>query len=352
MGTALSLNSHDRVNQLAKEGLLGFALPKEVGGLGHSMADWGQKLKWLGYENLDLSVPLLISLHASVALTLAMAKKPSWIERYVKPMINGHCFGSFAYTERSDIFSLKTELKRYGDKLCLNGSKEFVTGGLHADVFLVYAKDPDGDVRVVVVDKRLHGVRVSPVHAHGLFSARFAQLQFDNVVIAKEQMIDSIDGISHAQAFLNSRRVLLVAGVVGRMQAVLESLIEYGKITVRYGRYLNDMPNYQAGLGRLYGILRACDQILTSSLNRLASNVYDVYWDADISATKWSLTESAQDFGQQALRLAGGAGFLFEHPVACFHRDMAGLIAGGGAQEILEMDMGVRAIHIFERGKP
>ena len=149
------------------------------------------------------------------------------------------------------------------------------------------------------------------------------------------------DGLAHVQRFLNQRRLLLSCGAVGRMRWAVDACIQLLSKTGRYRMALTDMQAVQAKLGRLFVSLETSRIVAHHGLRRLASRAYDPVWDPHLSAAKYYLTEQALAVGQTILHLTGGRGYESEYGFERYVRDVTGLISGCGAQDILEVDLGV-----------
>jgi len=91
--------------------------------------------------------------------------------------------------------------------------------------------------------------------------------------------------------------------------------------------------------------------VMHHGLQRLASKAYDPVWDAHLSAAKYYVTEQALEVGQTILRLTEGRGYESKYGFERYLRDVAGLISGSGAQDILAVDLGVWLVSGWEHQK-
>ena len=345
---------NDIFRRSAELGLLPYSLPRELGGLEANALEWGLVLEEVGYLCEDGTFPYFLSVRATVAATLYESKRPDIIDRYARPMARGERFGSFAFTDGADPFSFRTTARRAGDgAFILNGQKQFTTGGLTADCYLVYARDErTDDILVFIVERDDAGVTLGPLDVHGCRTAGLCTLGLDQVRVPAERVLAAADGLSHSQIFLNRRRVLLVAGFFGRMRAMLERCIAHLGSTIRYGRPLTEMQAVQASIGRMTASVEACRAVLHTALAWQASGASDPIWDPNITAAKYFVTEQLNAFCSDLFRLAGGFGYTAESGFGRFQRDVAALFAGAGAQGTLEVDLGVMAIQRLTGGSP
>lgn len=333
--------------EAAKLGMTGFGLPSEIGGGGHDVQTWGRLLEEIGHACQDSCLPFVVSLRASVIRTIYKTGRDDLIDTYAIPMVYGARAPAFAYTDGADGFNFKTTATRVGGGYVLQGEKHYVTGGATADTFMVYARRADSDsndLQVFLVERADAGVGVHGCDLSGLRAAGIARLTLDQVWLPASRAIALSDGLSHVQAFLNERRVYLACPVLGRMQAILEDCaLELGD-KIRYGNPLTAMQNVQAELGRMVTRVETARAMLYRALERQAGPDFEPYWDAIGCVAKSFVVDQALGLVSSAQRLLGGDGYLRERHFERYARDFAGYIPGGGSQDTLTVDLGVRAI--------
>lgn len=331
-------------------GMIGYSMPVDVGGEGRDLFSWGVTLEQLGLMCTDGSFALLVSLYPSIAKTLIELKRPELIERYVKPMVRGRCLGAWSYTERSDAFSFQSRANPVPGGFVLTGEKLLITGGALADILLVYVGDGTGDLQLFLVERGDPGVEVTPEATLGVRASALASLKMNEVFVPEDRLLWKTDGLSHAQAYLNQRRALLVCPILGGMRAVLGACVEHLETMVRYGQPLTAFPNVRATLGRLYLSIESTRTILYRALDRLRWEGTDPRWDPQISLAKYVVANEAIALGQTILRLAGTVGYK-RGPYERFVRDALSLIAGAGTQDSLEIGLGSQLIEDVERAR-
>lgn len=339
----------EMLRRSAELGLSSYSMPRELGGGGADAFAWGVMLEEIGYLCEDGSFPLVLSLYAAVANAIHRSASPALVERYVVPMVRGRCFGSFAYTEGADAFSFRSTAVRRGDRWILDGHKLMVTGGTRADVFMTYVRRENGDLAVFLVDRDDPGVSVEPLEVAGLRAAGLACVRMSSVALPDERMLVPADGISHAQLFLNDRRGLLVCGPLGRMRAILEKVAGFVARTERYGRPLADLPSVQASLGRMFVAVQTARAMAHQALGGMRRADRNPIFDAQMGATKYFVVEQAIAVGTAAMRLVGGSAYLRDEHYERYLRDFYGGIAGGGAQDILEVNLGAYVSSMVEQ---
>ena len=329
------------LEEAARIGLYGMLLPTELGGKGGDTLVHGATLEQVGYLCEDLSFPLLLGVFERIAEEAWLSGRPEIIERYAGPMARGEMFGSFAYTDGTDPFSFRSTATRSGSGYVLNADKPLVTGAELADVFMTYLREESGDLMVCFVERSDPGVTVLPVPVTGNRAAGIGRLVLDDVHVGAERVLVSSDGLSHAQRFLNSRRVLHACAPLGRMQAILERCVDHLAGTVRYEQPLTEFANVQAALGRMLVLVETARAVTHRALER-ASHA-DAHFDPIHSVAKYTVVEASIELSTIAMRLLGGAGYVRANGYERHFRDFLGLISGAGTQDILEIDLGVMA---------
>lgn len=304
-----------------------------------------RKLLRCGQDHLDLSYPLILIFQNSIALALEQSGKSA------AGMRAGEEIGAFAYSEPRDLLHFDTRIRHESPtSIVVHGEKHCVTGGCIADFFVVYARAENDQLQVVRVNRTDPGVTVEPLVCEGLKAAGFARLHIQSTRLPADRLLETSDGLSHAQRFLNGRRLLLTCGLVGRMRAVLAECGQYALTTERYRQRLAEYSNVQVIVGRMRTLLMASEAVLQSGIAELDRPTPDSCWESKGTAAKVFLTDTAQQFALLALRLLGSYGFLEGSAASRFHRDCAGLIAGAGAQDVLENLLGVEYLSQLERG--
>lgn len=327
-------------------GLFTYALPRELGGQGADLFEWGLVLERIGRLSEDRSFPALLSARVWVTDTLFRTGRSDLIERYVRPMARAERFGAFAYSDGADPFGFSSTVRREGATAVVDGEKPIVTGATTADLFLVFLNEQvSGDLVAVLLERGDRGVEVEPIETLGMRGLGLGTLRMTEVRVPSDRIVMGSDALTFAQQMLNARRVLLVAPLVGAMEALHEHCIEHLSQTQRYGMALVEMQAVQAALGRQYIAVESSRALLHRALSRLAGHEagLDPTFDPVISAAKHEITGHAVELAVSALRLLGGRGYL-RGPAERFLRDACALLSAAGAQDVLEVDLGVRAV--------
>jgi len=258
-------------------------------------------------------------------------------------MATGEKLGTFAYTDYGDAFDFQTRVVRKGDQFVVTGVKCLQTGGVHADVFVTYARDEKDDMRVLLVDRNDPGVRTTPVRTVGLRSAGLTRLELDGVVLDAERDLSGSDGLADAQMFLNSRRMFIVCPLVGAMRYIIETCVRHLDTVIREGRPLTEAQTVQARLGSMYAKQVTSRAILHDALDRIGRGEINEMFDPTISAAKYVITENVMNVCERAIRLTGWRGQSHELPFQLIYRSSMAALTGQTPQDLLEINLGVIA---------
>jgi len=140
-------------------------------------------------------------------------------ERFLPELAKGNLIGCFGLTEPdhgSDPSGMKTRAVFNNGYYTLNGSKNWITNSPIADVFIIWAKDDNNDIRGFILEKGMQGLSCPKIE--GKFSLRASNtgmIFMDNVVIPKENMLPNVKGLKGPFTCLNNARYGIAWGVLG-----------------------------------------------------------------------------------------------------------------------------------------
>lgn len=199
-------------------------------------------------------------------------------------------------------------------------------------------------MRACLVERDDPGVEVTPVDAIGHRSSGAASVSFHDVRLPAPRLVAASDGLTHAQLFLNDRRLLICCAPLGRAQAILERCVARTSSSIRYGQPVAEMQNVQATLGRMYVAVEASRATLYRALDRVARRAAEPLFDPVVSAAKHFVVEQVRFVLDQAFRVLGGHAYYGDLHFGRYLRDFAGLVAAAGTQDVLEVNLGALAV--------
>jgi glutaryl-CoA dehydrogenase len=140
-------------------------------------------------------------------------------DKYLPELAKGNLIGCFGLTEPdhgSDPSGMKTRARFDGENYILNGNKNWITNSPIADIFIVWAKDDNNNIRGFILEKGMIGLSAPKIE--GKFSLRASNtgmIFMDNVVVPKENMIPNVKGLKGPFSCLNNARYGIAWGVLG-----------------------------------------------------------------------------------------------------------------------------------------
>jgi len=335
----------DLVKQVAAQGYLGAIVPQQYGGAGLDYVSYGLIVEEIGRG--DSSVRTVISVQTSLVCS-AILKWGTEEQRhqYLPKLCSGEWLGCFGLTEPesgSDAASLRTRAKRTDSGWVLNGSKMWISMGNHAKVALIFAQtDPEKGHRGLacfLVDTDQPGFQGQEIeHKMGLHASDTASLSLEDVEVGEGDMLGEIgDGFKVAMSSLDSGRYSVAAGCVGICQGCVDESVRYAQERVQFGRPIASFQLIQAMIA---------DMVLKTDAARL------LVWRAgflkdkgkpnttETSIAKLYATEAAQECANTAIQIHGGAGYVDDHPVERYFRDVRVTTLYEGTSQIQKLIIG------------
>jgi acyl-CoA dehydrogenase len=267
------------------------------------------------------------------------AGTPEQLARWMPRITKGELISAVAITEPgagSDVAGIRTRAVRDGDHWVLNGTKLFITNGVHGDVFFVAART--GETRhaisMFIVEKGTPGFTVGrALDKTGWLSSDTAELVFDHCRIPANQLL----GVEH-QGFrsvmknFQTERIALGAMAVGHCTQALKLTLAHVRERQAFGATLWDKQALRQRLAMLDAKTRAARQYLYHCA-WLVTQRRDVV--QDVSMLKALSGELANEVVQTCQQFHGGMGYMRDMPIERLWRDARILAIGGGATEVM-----------------
>lgn len=260
-------------------------------------------------------------------------------DRYLRQVTAGEKICAVAITEPgagSDVAGIRTSARRDGDHWVLNGSKMFITNGVHADLYFVAAKSGPGkrEVSMFIVEKGTPGFSVGrALKKSGWLSSDTAELVFDNVRIPAANLLgEEGKGFYSVMKNFQTERIALAAMAVGHCQQALKLTLDYVRQRQAFGGPLWDQQVIRQRLSMLDAKTRAARQFMYHCAWRVTQGHEIVQ---DVSMLKALTGELANEVVQACQQFHGGMGYIRETAVERLWRDARVLAIGGGATEVM-----------------
>ena len=207
----------DIMKQMGSVGLLGPTI-KGYGCAGINYVSYGLIMREI--ERVDSGYRSCASVQSSLVMfPIYKFGSQQQKHRFLPELAKGNLIGCFGLTEPdhgSDPSGMKTKATLKGDNYILNGSKNWITNSPIADVFIIWAKDENNDIRGFILEKGMKGLTCPKIE--GKFSLRASNtgmIFMDNVFVPKENVLPNIKGLKGPFSCLNNARYGISWGVLG-----------------------------------------------------------------------------------------------------------------------------------------
>jgi alkylation response protein AidB-like acyl-CoA dehydrogenase len=333
------------VAKIADQGYLGAIVPREYGGAGLDYLTYGLIVEEIGRG--DSAMRTVVSVQTSLVCSAIMRwGSEEQKQHYLPRLCSGEWLGCFGLTEPdtgSDAANQRTRARKTDDGWVINGAKMWISMGNHAKVALIFAQtDPEKAHRGLacfLVDTDQEGFQPQVIHHKlGLHGSDTAAISLDDVHASEDQMLGEIgDGFKVAMSSLDSGRYSVAAGCVGICQGCVESSVTYAKEREQFGRPIAAFQLVQAMLA---------DMKVDTEASRM------LVWRAgylkdggkpnttETSIAKLYATEAAIRCANTAIQVHGGSGYVDDHPVERYLRDVRVTTLYEGTSQIQKLIIG------------
>jgi len=230
-------------------------------------------------------------------------------------------------TTGSDISDIRTTAERDGDHFIINGSKQWITNGKSASVYVVWAQTDKNlgraGMRGFVIPREVDGLIPGAKEVKlGIRASETAQVHFENCRVPVEWMLGgeevAKEGIKGAHAMFDATRPLVGAQAVGIAKAAFEYIVKYGQEESLWGKPLAEQQWFAFEVAEMAMEIEASTALVFKSVWMADNNIPN----ADLAAmAKAHGARTAQDVTTRAIRLLGNEGWSKIHPVEKWYRD-------------------------------
>lgn len=317
---------YEIIKKLGVLGFMGMMVSPEWGGAGLDTISYVLAMEEI--SKVDASVGVIMSVNNSlVCWGLEEYGTNEQKEKYLKPLAQGKMLGAFALSEPeagSDATNQHTIAEKDGDYWIINGTKNWITNGTTADVYLVMAQTNrelrHKGISAFIVEKDFPGFeRGKKEDKLGIRSSDTCSLMFTNCRVPKENLIwEEGKGFNFAMNTLNGGRIGIAAQALGIAQASLEAAIKYSKERKAFGKPIAELQAIQFKLADMATKVEAA-RLLTLQ----AASLKDQHKDFAMHAAMAKLLASrtAMECADEAIQIHGGYGYVREYLVERYLRD-------------------------------
>jgi alkylation response protein AidB-like acyl-CoA dehydrogenase len=333
------------VAMLAAQGYLGAIVPREYGGAGLDHVTYGLVVEEIGRG--DSAMRTVVSVQTSlVAATILRWGTQKQKATCLPRLCSGEWLGCFGLTEPdagSDAASQRTRAKKVDGGWELTGSKMWISLANHAKLALIFAQtDPDlrhRGLACFLVDTDQPGFETQPIHHKmGLHGSDTGSIALDGVFVSDDGLLGAVgEGFKIAMTALDSGRYSVAAGCVGICQGCLEESVAYAKQREQFGRPIASFQLVQAMLAEMR-VRTDAARLLVWRAGALRDQGRPCTTETSIA--KLYATEAAQWCANEAIQVHGGAGYVDDHPVERWFRDVRVTTLYEGTSQIQKLIIG------------
>ncbi len=316
----------EEVKQMAELGFFGMMVDPQFNGGGFDTISYVLAMEEL--SKVDASASVIMSVNNSlVCWGLEKYGTDEQKEKYLKRLAAGECLGAFALSEPeagSDATSQRTTAEDMGDHYILNGTKNWITNGGQAEIYLVIAQTDAAKkhkgINVLIVEKGMKGFEVGAKEDKlGIRASDTHTLMFTDVKVPKENRIGADGfGFSFAMNTLNGGRIGIAAQALGIASGAYELALAYSKVRKAFG---TEICNHQAIQFKL------ADMATEIEAARLM--ILKAAWLKDQGEDITTIAAMAKSFASdvamkttiEAVQIHGGYGYVKEYHVERLMRD-------------------------------
>ena len=333
------------VKKLAAQGYLGAIVPPQYGGAGLDYLSYGLVVEEIGRG--CSSVRTVVSVQTSLVCSafLKWGTEEQKLE-YLPKLCSGEWLGCFGLTEPdtgSDAANQRTRATKTDSGWVINGAKMWISMANYAKVALIFAQtDPSLGYKGLgcfLVDTEQAGYQAQPIeHKMGLHASDTGSISLEDVEVGEDGLLGGIgDGFKVAMSSLDSGRYSVAAGCVGICQGCVEESVKYAQERQQFGKPIASFQLVQAMIA---------DMVLKTDASRML--VWRAGWLKDqgrpntteTSIAKLHATEAAVECANTAIQVHGGAGYVDDHPVERYFRDVRVTTLYEGTSQIQKLIIG------------
>lgn len=335
---------------LAEIGAFGPYIPEQYGGAGLDQISYGLIMQEL--ERGDSGIRSTASVQSSLVMYPIFAYgNEEQKQKYLPKLASGEYIGCFGLTEPdfgSNPGGMVTNFKDMGDHYLLNGSKMWISNAPFADIAVVWAKNEEGRIHGLVVERGMEGFTTPETHGKwSLRASATGELVFNNVKVPKENLLPNKSGLGAPLGCLDSARYGIAWGAIGAAMDCYDTALRYSKERIQFDKPIAGFQLTQKKLAEMITEITKA-QFLTFRLGQLRNEGRAT--SAHISMAKRNNVDMALNIAREARQILGAMGITGEYPIMRHMMNLESVITYEGTHDIhlLITGMDVTGIPAFK----
>ena len=320
-------------------GFMGMLIPERYGGSGMGYHEYVTLIETISI--IDPSIGLSIAAHNSLCVNHIYSfgteqQRLKWLPQ----LCEGSSIGAWGLTEHntgSDAKGMSTTATQKGDHWVLNGTKNFITHGISADIAIVIARNGNkGDNRgmtAFVVERGTPGFYAGKKENKlGMRASETAEMIFENCIIPDENRLGPIgDGFVQSMKILDGGRISIAALSLGVAKGAYNSSLLYSQERKQFGKSISEFQGISFKLVDMATEIEAAS-LLTQKASEMKNKNLNVTKAGAMA--KLFASETCVKVASESVQIHGGYGFIKDFPVEKFYRDSKLCTIGEGTSEI------------------
>lgn len=322
------------IPEMAQLGLFGPFIPEEYGGAGLDYISYGLMMQEL--EAGDSGIRSMASVQGSLVMY------PIWKfgseeqrRKYLPRLASGEMMGCFGLTEPnhgSNPAGMETHFYEEGDYYVVTGSKMWISNAPFADIAIVWAKDPEGVIRGLIVERGMEGFSTPEIHRKwSLRASATGEIVLDRVHVPKENLLPGVKGLKGPLSCLNSARYGISWGAIGAAIDCYRTAVQYSLERKQFGKPIAAFQLTQKKLAEMLTEITKA-QLLALRLGQLMNEGRAT--PSQISMAKRNNVAMALEVARTARQILGGMGVVGDYPIMRHMMNLESVITYEGTHEI------------------
>jgi len=319
---------------LAELGAFGPYIPEQYGGAGLDQISYGLIMQEI--ERGDSGIRSTASVQSSLVMY------PIWSYgteqqrmKFLPKLASGELIGCFGLTEPnhgSNPGGMETKFTDAGDHYLLNGAKLWISNAPFADLAVVWAKDENGRIHGLIVERSMKGFTTPETHNKwSLRASATGELIFDNVKVPKENLLPGKSGLGAPLGCLDSARYGIAWGAIGAAMDCYDTALRYAKERIQFGKPIAATQLQQKKLAEMITEITKA-QLLTLRLGQLKNEQRAS--SAQISMAKRNNVAMALEIAREARQILGAMGITGDYSIMRHMMNLESVITYEGTHDI------------------
>ena len=314
------------IEQLASMGFMGMMVPEQYGGAGLDSMSYAIAMEIISAACASTGVIMSVN-NSLVCAPINSYGSEEQKLKYLQPLAQGKKLGCFALSEPgngSDAAALRTTAVRDGDYYILNGTKNWITNGVEADIALVFVTTDKSKgskaVATFIVEKGTPGFSVGKLeHKLGIHASSTTQLILENVKVPASNLLGAEgQGFKIAMSTLDGGRIGIAAQAVGIASAALEAAKKFAREREAFGAPIGKLQGIQWHIADMATKVDAARLLLWRAA--MKKDIGEKY-TRESAMAKLFASEAATWVANKGLQVHGGYGYVKEYPAERHYRD-------------------------------